>query len=584
MTDYHISRRKVLAGLGTIGVASAGAGLGTTAFFSDEESLDGSLEAGRMDILLDYRATYSPWEPYLDDVYPRSPDVDVWDEDGNPDTTDDRMEGPIYVTGQAPDVRDGAGDILSGQRWGDLTLNLDACEAIQPQLDEAQEGSPLYDVSIGSAEFPNFQTGYVDGLPGTMFSLDDVKPKDRGEATMSVHLCDNRAFLWTRPTISMNDENVAVEPETTAGDAPDDEGDDFDGELADYLWVSVWYDANCNNVKDQSSSSGDPISVELVLDGSGSMDDPTQGGTSTKNADTIDGASLLATAVLGASGANLVGVTHFNGSSATNVQSLTDVEADVIDAIEALPSTGGTPLAQGVTVGQSDLAADTSGNVPIMIVLSDGNGSGGEVAAAQDAKDAGTRIITIAYGSDADTATLAQMASSPADAFVAADDNIEDVFDAIAAEVIGGEVCIYEGSLGGLVDYTDRMGGVALEGDATARENCGVTNPETVACFDPGVHCFAFEWYLPCFMEQGDGEGFNQLPSCYGDLGFRASGNENNDTKTMYDELVERSVLSDGEDVDVNVVQTDHLDFGVEYVAIQCRHRMGNANPFGSPA
>jgi predicted ribosomally synthesized peptide with SipW-like signal peptide len=60
MNQFNVSRRKVLAGLGTIGIASAGAGLGTTAFFSDEESLDASLEAGRIDLKLDYRATYVP--------------------------------------------------------------------------------------------------------------------------------------------------------------------------------------------------------------------------------------------------------------------------------------------------------------------------------------------------------------------------------------------------------------------------------------------------------------------------------------------------------------------------------------------
>jgi predicted ribosomally synthesized peptide with SipW-like signal peptide len=57
---FNISRRKVLAGLGTVGIASAGAGLGTTAFFSDEEAVGASLRAGRLDLLVDYRATYNP--------------------------------------------------------------------------------------------------------------------------------------------------------------------------------------------------------------------------------------------------------------------------------------------------------------------------------------------------------------------------------------------------------------------------------------------------------------------------------------------------------------------------------------------
>ena len=49
MTDNYddtnpigLSRRRVLGGIGAIGVASAGAGLGTTAFFSDSESFEGN--------------------------------------------------------------------------------------------------------------------------------------------------------------------------------------------------------------------------------------------------------------------------------------------------------------------------------------------------------------------------------------------------------------------------------------------------------------------------------------------------------------------------------------------------------------
>jgi len=47
-------------GLGTIGLASAGAGLGTTAYFSDEESFDGnSLTAGELDLRVGYTETYT---------------------------------------------------------------------------------------------------------------------------------------------------------------------------------------------------------------------------------------------------------------------------------------------------------------------------------------------------------------------------------------------------------------------------------------------------------------------------------------------------------------------------------------------
>ena len=48
-TNFGLSRRKMLGGLGVIGVASAGAGLGTTAYFSDQvEFEDNELRAGTL--------------------------------------------------------------------------------------------------------------------------------------------------------------------------------------------------------------------------------------------------------------------------------------------------------------------------------------------------------------------------------------------------------------------------------------------------------------------------------------------------------------------------------------------------------
>ena len=47
--DFGLSRRKMLGGLGIVGVASAGAGLGTTAYFSDQvEFEDNELRAGTL--------------------------------------------------------------------------------------------------------------------------------------------------------------------------------------------------------------------------------------------------------------------------------------------------------------------------------------------------------------------------------------------------------------------------------------------------------------------------------------------------------------------------------------------------------
>lgn len=60
MREYRISRRKVLAGLGGVGIASAGAGLGTTAYFNDEESFDDNeLTAGTLDLSARWEVEYA---------------------------------------------------------------------------------------------------------------------------------------------------------------------------------------------------------------------------------------------------------------------------------------------------------------------------------------------------------------------------------------------------------------------------------------------------------------------------------------------------------------------------------------------
>jgi predicted ribosomally synthesized peptide with SipW-like signal peptide len=66
-TTYSLSRRKTLAGIGAIGLASAGAGLGTSAFFSDQESFTGNtLTAGTLDMSV--TATIEAASEYFEDA------------------------------------------------------------------------------------------------------------------------------------------------------------------------------------------------------------------------------------------------------------------------------------------------------------------------------------------------------------------------------------------------------------------------------------------------------------------------------------------------------------------------------------
>src|SRR6056297_3451357 len=60
--DFELTRRKALAALGSIGVASAGAGLGTSAYFSDQETFENNqLTAGTLDLKVDWEEHYSDW-------------------------------------------------------------------------------------------------------------------------------------------------------------------------------------------------------------------------------------------------------------------------------------------------------------------------------------------------------------------------------------------------------------------------------------------------------------------------------------------------------------------------------------------
>ncbi|OYR59347.1 choice-of-anchor W domain-containing protein [Halorubrum halodurans] len=78
--NFGLSRRQMLGGLGMIGVASAGAGLGTTAYFSDEEGFTGNrLEAGTLDLLVDYEASYDS-----DGAVENMADVAMGTQDGEP--------------------------------------------------------------------------------------------------------------------------------------------------------------------------------------------------------------------------------------------------------------------------------------------------------------------------------------------------------------------------------------------------------------------------------------------------------------------------------------------------------------------
>jgi len=209
--NFDLSRRKLLGGLGAIGVASAGAGLGTTAYFSDEESFDGNtITAGTL-------AMFGSWQQ-------------------------------LYY-GADQSVRPGDyGD--AGRPWVNAFPDHDG-DGIQSLDDERQYVDDPSDDPAAGRNLPLSCSDFtdLDGGERPVIDLEDVKPGDKGEVTFGFTVCDNPAYVW------MNGEITSETPGQGEGD------------LAEYLMAKVWRDDDCDNVFDDL----EPSDVLLMVDVSGSM-------------------------------------------------------------------------------------------------------------------------------------------------------------------------------------------------------------------------------------------------------------------------------------------------------------------------
>ncbi|SDY70113.1 vWA domain-containing protein [Halopenitus persicus] len=503
MTDdtnhrHGLSRRRVLGGLGAIGVASAGAGIGTTAYFSDEESFEeNSLTAGELDLKLDYKATYAGGPGRLEEI-------NGWySEDGPGEPFDvEEVEDGTYLIGEVPDVD-------SGDLWEDEVQNTDLCAA---------------------------DLGLINGDEIPVFTLEDVKPGDSGEVTVSLHICDNPAWMYMNGELTANDENTVTEPEASSNDENNDISDseiEGDGELADAIQTKLWYDENCNNVHDGGGQEqrDRPLCIQLVIDSSGSI------GSSTM-ADVRSAAKEFAGQFLpedeGEETDNMVGVVDFE-SSADPVQSLTDSLSDVESAIDGLTSGGSTNIANGINVGQSGDDGESGlldcpgGKDRIMVVFTDGQDSSDSTGEGDAAKAAGTTIYAIGVGG-ADMEQLEGFVGEGYDSSSGEEEpeidpqnyifpgtgetSIDQLFSQVSETIAGDETVIKEGSLAETMAALEN--GIALDGDRSSEE------------MDPFVggmtHCLGFEWELPEDVGnevQTDSVGF--------DLGFYALQSRHND-------------------------------------------------------
>jgi|GEM_PF-1854369 len=147
-----------------------------------------------------------------------------------------------------------------------------------------------------------------------------------------------------------------------------------------------------------------------------------------------------------------VGLVEFN-SSASLVSGLGTDQNQVEDDIDGLSAGGGTDVGSGISKAQ--LEFDSSGNnrdnaPDFMIVLGNGDTSGGEMP-ANDAKNSGTTIYGIAYGSGAAVSDFEDISGEvPNDpdyedyTFDADEDDITDIFDEIGQQIFGTYTLEYE--------------------------------------------------------------------------------------------------------------------------------------------
>lgn len=89
------------------------------------------------------------------------------------------------------------------------------------------------------------------------FNFQDLKPGDWGEDTISIHVNTNDAWACFNSTLTSDDDVSSNEPELLV-DVPEDNNDDFDGELGSNIDFLLWVDDG-DNVLEQGESDNNII-------------------------------------------------------------------------------------------------------------------------------------------------------------------------------------------------------------------------------------------------------------------------------------------------------------------------------------
>ncbi|AXG07376.1 hypothetical protein DU500_13610 [Haloplanus rubicundus] len=307
---FNLSRRKALAALGTIGVASAGAGLGTSAYFSDQETFENNqLTAGTLDLGVGYSVHYSDWS----------------DDEGTGISEVNMYDGAAGETGGVSDLESGHTGLPTNDAW----------------LISVPDGE--VDAFLDNTETSSLDNGGCDGIEAAtnadgesaLISLGDVKPGDFGEVTFDLELCTNPGYVWiNNPDGYTADENGTTEPEA---DDPD-EGEGV--ELLDVVQAAVWLDDG-DNYQDGGES-------PILFGSLGSVLDDLNSGNGVR----IDGTNVAASDITPVDFTR-TGVTRFDFSGDGNYDADVELTAD--------PAGGGGKVAHATSDGATTADYVTTG-------------------------------------------------------------------------------------------------------------------------------------------------------------------------------------------------------------------------------
>lgn len=568
MTDgnFDLTRRRVLGSIGAVGIAGAAAGYGTTAYFSDEESFDNNtLTAGALDLKVDWE------EHYWDDF---DTDVEVSHVDSMDDIGDDQVGLPDPENPMIAVDEDDLGTFMDATAIdafpdpnddGIQEMNLGDGEEIGFSYAPCEDGAdmPEHLDPASGLRGDTDDARLDDESPAPLVNLDDVKPGDFGELTLSLHLCGNPGYVWLQAANVSEDGGANPEPEQVA------EGDDGnEPNLAENIQTAWWYDPNGNNVIDESIGE---VDVMIAVDTSGSLE---QGEVETLQTDANNLADEL-----DATSTARVGGLSFGDSAVDDFTSLADGPVE----FSGLSAGGNTPMPAALDVAAEELSVNgRSGAETFIVMFTDGGPNypnsgydefpidGGytpgpyedgdpsnsivedaelcETAAVADAIRDDHRILAVGVADDRpitnnedanvceDGPSVSTLRAYLRD-YIAGDDadyysaeDVEDVariLDDILENVAMTEEVFRRGTLAADLEALSTGDGIPLDGNRSTEFDELEDDPtnERRECFDPGVTNFiGFAWWLPRTVGnevQGDSVSF--------DLGFYAEQCRHND-------------------------------------------------------